>query len=333
MSSKPRIIVPDSIYHICSTGVFGLKMFSNNKECFCFLDQLKQTAQNYHFKLLAFSLIKNQYFLIIKSSEESISAAMQHLNSNFAKKFNKLRGRNGTVFARRFDSVIVEECRLKELISIVHLKPVNAGECSFVNLDSYKWSSHNLLVNENGSDFIDPNATFEAFGDSDHKNKYMHFIRSSLSEKKENNELRTCINDANSGKQSFRKSQCWIIGSDDFVQDILNKDRCRRAKIARHISENVSMTEMVKKVEMVLFLDKDEILKQGRFDVRSTARELFVYIGKYRYDFSCAQLAFCLGVTDSAVSKMIKRFEKIEKRDFLIKEVTLKRNNCDFNFK
>ncbi|HEX3019511.1 MAG TPA: hypothetical protein VHP36_04385, partial [Chitinispirillaceae bacterium] len=64
-----------------------------------------------------------------------------------------------------------------------------------------------------------------------------------------------------------------------------------------------------------------DLYRAGQFNVRSTARELFVSLCKSKYEFSGADTARYLRVTDAAVSKMITRFRDVENKKYLMDRV------------
>lgn len=321
MSSKPRIIAPNLIYQITSQGPLDINLFDSVTLKTFFLDLLSEKVKKYCCSCLAFSLTKNQYHLVIKSGDQSISDFMQCFNSILAKKVNKTYRRDGTVFRKRFKSVIVEDGDLiKDLIRLVHLEPLNKGDCTIDNLDCYNWSSHSVLLGNSSCDFLNSEEVLKHFKGSDQKKEYSDYIHNGI-DNYQNEKVVRNIQDANLGKMDFRKADLWIIGTPDFVQDTFNKDKCRRTRIARYCTENVTFQIMHQTITALLDLDDDMLLKQGKLNVKSTARELFVYMGKYRYDYSGAQLAGYLKVTESAISRMIKRFQNIDNKDYLLKEV------------
>ncbi|HEX2957596.1 MAG TPA: transposase, partial [Chitinispirillaceae bacterium] len=134
MSTKPRIVAPGVIYQVSSKGVQNLDMFKKDEIKTFFLEQLARTLKKYSFICHAFSILTNQYHMVLQSDKESISDAMQHFNSIIAKKVNKLLKREGTVFSSRFKSVIVESDCFKDLIRNVHLEGVTQGELSLDEL-------------------------------------------------------------------------------------------------------------------------------------------------------------------------------------------------------
>mgnify|MGYP005822330239 CR=1 FL=1 len=67
----------------------------------------------------------------------------------------------------------------------------------------------------------------------------------------------------------------------------------------------------------------EELYRQGRSNQRSIARELFAYIARYRFDYSGVKIAQYLKKTDSAISRMISRFECNDKKDKLVYDLTV----------
>jgi REP element-mobilizing transposase RayT len=316
MSTKPRIVAPNVIYQVSSKGVQNLHMFKKDELKTFFLEQLARTLKKYSFTCHAFSISTNQYHLVLQSDKQSISDAMQHFNSLVAKRVNKVLKRDGTVFATRFKSVIVENDRLKDLIRSVHLEMVQHGECSLDELDNYKFCSHSVIMGNYTSEIIDREAILNQMGISSIE-EYLRFLKGSDS----NSDFACKLKDVDCGKQGFQKPELWVIGKADFVKYVLELDRIRRLHIARHISENVYIGKIHDEVARLLVLENNDLYRAGQFNVRSTARELFVSICKNRYDFTGADAARYLRVTEAAVSRMLTRFRNVENKDYLIKRV------------
>ena len=316
MATKPRIIVPGVIYQVCSIGVHELQMFKKDEIKSFFLKLLEKTLKKYDFTCLAFSISLNQYNMVIQSGQKSISLAMQTFNSILAKKVNKVLNREGTAFSSRFKSGIVENERLKELVRAVHLEPVQLGEMSLDELIHYKYCSHSIIMGNNTSDLIDKDAVLKQMG-IDSVEKYSQFIKNIDSD----DEITSKLKMINSAKQGFQKPQLWVIGKPEFVEQVIKMDRCRRLLIARHFSENVRMEKIHEKVANILIMEKEDLYRAGQSNVRSTGRELFVTICKSLYEFSGADAARYLRVTEAAVSRMLTRFQRVENREYLMEKV------------
>ncbi|MFW6245515.1 MAG: transposase, partial [Fibrobacterota bacterium] len=157
MCTKPRIIVPGVYYQIYSRGVFGENIFPNTELKNFFLKELAITLKKFSYCCCSWSLQENHYHLVVKSSEVPISKFMQRLNSVYAKKYNRERGREGVVFFRRYASIISEETELKNLIRYVHLNPVRCGACTLDKLDDYEWCGHRAALRKDNDDILDRN--------------------------------------------------------------------------------------------------------------------------------------------------------------------------------
>lgn len=316
MSTKPRIVAPGVIYHVSSKGVQDLQMFEKEELKVFFLEQLSRTLEKYNFTCLAFSISLNQYHLALRSDQLSISLAMQQFNSIIAKKVNKVLKREGTVFFRRFSSVIVEDNRLIDLLREVHLEGVELGELSLDELSHYKFCSHSVIMGNNFSDIIDKEAILK-LAELSSKEKYLELIKKTECL----DGFSKMIKDIERGKTGFQKPQLYVIGKEEFVKKIIEIDRCRRARIARHISENIGMEKVEDEVLRLLLLRKSDLYRAGLCNVRSTARELFAVICKSWFEFTSADISRHLRVTDAAVSRMLTRFSKVENREYLIEKV------------
>jgi hypothetical protein len=241
---------------------------------------------------------------------------MQHFNSILAKKVNKVLNREGTAFSSRFKSSIVEDDRLKELIRAVHLEGVQLGEMSLDELDHYKFCSHSVFMGNCTTELIDKEAVLKKIG-IESKEEYLQFIKDIGC----NDDITSKLKEIKRAKQGFLDPQLYVIGKADFVKKVIALDRCRRLHIANHISENVRMETIHEKVARLLIMEDEDLYRAGQSNVRSTGRELFVFICKSRYEFSGADAARYLRVTESAVSRMLTRFKNVENKEYLIEKV------------
>ena len=317
MSTKPRIVAPGVIYHVFSIGVQELQIFKKDEIKAFFLKQLAKTLKKYDFTCHAFSIALNQYDIVIQSNQQSISLAMQHFNSIIAKKVNKVLERSGAVFSTRFSSVIVEDDRLKELIRAINLEPVQLGEMSLDELNHYKFCSHSVFMGNNTSDLKNKEAILNKIGIGSQK-EYYQFIRDIDFN---NDDISSKLKSTNRAKQGFRKPQLYVIGKEEFVKKVIDLDNCRRLQIARYVSENIKMEMIHEKITKSLFMGKNDLFRAGKSNLRSKGRELFATICKSIYEFSGADVARYLRVTEAAVSRMLTRFRNVENKEYLIEKI------------
>ncbi|MFP4014331.1 MAG: transposase [Chitinispirillaceae bacterium] len=320
MCTKPRIIVPEVFYQVSSRGVFGEDIFPTPELKTFFLNQLAITLKMFSYLCCSWSLQKDHYHLVVKSSDVPISKFMQRLNSVYAKKFNQKCGREGVVFFRRYASVISEETELKKLIRYVHLNPVRCGDCTPEGLDHYKWCGHRAVVQGDGDDLLDKACLLNQFPGSDSLNQYRNYLLSGESGC-DYNEIIKIVRNANRGKMGNSKPESWVIGSLDFIRMVLHKDLCRRVRLARHIITDTTLGNLHEALQLCLNCEEEELFHQGRINQKSTSRELFAYLGVCCYDFQGVEIADYLGITGSGVSRMVSRYGRIDQRDYLLKSV------------
>ncbi|NLE00340.1 MAG: hypothetical protein GX640_10740 [Fibrobacter sp.] len=317
MSRKPRIIVPGQIYQVTSHGVDGLEMFQSRDMRSEFLKLLDKFLQEFSISCYTYAFTTNHYYLVLRSpSEKPISAFMQKLNSNFARRYNYLNGRHDAVVGRRYDCVVAkDDIGLSDLIRFVNLEPVRQCICTLDQLDSSAWSAHSVILGNKKKPFIDRQTVLKQFKTQDPGAAYREFIRDGFPDR-EDDEIVKLIRLANSGC-----GEQIILGDDEYIQKIHRMNQNRYAQVKRHISENMQIEKLHQKVNEFLCLEKDELFNQGRQNVKSTARELFAYIAAKRFDYNNAEIARYLRVCNSAVSRMISRFENIIEKEYLKSEI------------
>ena len=320
MATKPRMIVPNAFYQIRSVSIPELKAFSSEKMKLFLLKQLSITKEKYSFKCFSWSIMDDHYHLVVQSSEETISKFMQRVNFLFAKYFNRTNKRKGTVFATRFSSVIIQADKehIEKTIRYIHFNPVRCKECTVEGMDQHRWSGHHALVNGIEDDILDREDTISLFGSLEN---YHSFIQSGDPYCR-NDEVIEKIRKANKGCQSFSNPESWVIGDEEFVGRMIELNSNRRVRLARHVVENVTLDSLIDRVGVCINRKREELIDHsGRMNEISTARELFALVGVSHFGFSCINLATYLGVSGSAVSKMISRSCRIKELDFLKKMV------------
>lgn len=318
MATKPRIIVPNRFYHIHSICSPELKVFKKSEMKDFFIEQLSITLEKFSFNCIAWSLLDDHYHLVIKSTDHLLPLFMQRFNSVLAKESNRLNGRYGVVFAKRYSSIVIQDgIPLSDIVRYIHLNPVRKGICTLEELDNYNWTGHRSIVNNITDNIVNIGELLAQFGDSDPLIKYKNFLKTGA----EDQEIIKIVRKSNRGNLNFHESNCFIIGDKNFTGKVLEEDQCRKARIARYIRENVTLDKMLEKVRACIDIDKEDIFRQGNLNEISTARQLFAIIGHYHFEFKCIDIAKYLNITGSAVSSMIARSKRIVGLDFLKKMI------------
>ena len=198
----------NEIYHVLNRGVDKRKIFMDNKDylrfihnLFEFNDQQRVRDNGYYFnnravrvhdysiknreprkllvKIHAFCLMLNHYHLLLSPMiENGVSMFMQKLNGGYVQYFNQRHERTGTLFERRYKSVLVEnQAHFIHLPYYIHLNPldlvapewrerkINNLNKALDFLSKYKWSSHlDYLGKENFPSVTQRDFLLEVFG-------------------------------------------------------------------------------------------------------------------------------------------------------------------------
>jgi len=318
MCTQPRIVVPYAYYEVTSGCIEELSIFKDEQMKIYFLEQLAISLKAFSFRCLSWSLMDGHYHLVIKSSDVTISKFMQRLNSVIAKKYNQSHKRRGTVFSKRFSSVIMQKRKnLKNVIRYVHLNPVRSGDCTLEELDQYKWSGHKALVNKQTDGILDFYEVFDEFDTTaDPVKEYSYYVKSADSDC-DDDEIISKVRSANLGSYSFSDPTSWVIGDENFVRKVLEENRNRRIRLALHVLENVTIDTLTQRICSCAGLKKEDLLHPGRLNEVSTGRQLLASVGVCHFGFSNIDLADYLGVSGSAVSKMITTSSRIVGLDLL----------------
>jgi len=190
MSRKPRMHETGDIHHVMSHGIDSLNLFENEQDCQTFLAILEKNFLQFECHCYGFVFMKSHYHLLIRPSGENLSKMMRIINNTYARYINKSRNRRGYVFFDRFKSIPTRDLNyVKNLILYIHANPIRANIVSSTKeLDSYSWSSHNLLKEDTSScswfkrDYI--LSMFTSQNSSSYKN-YTKELRSYTNEKTE----------------------------------------------------------------------------------------------------------------------------------------------------
>lgn len=160
-------IESDKYYHIFNQANGMIDIFQESRNYPFFINKMEKHLTPVC-EIIAFCLMKNHFHLVIKTKQEieelKISRAFANLFIGYAKAYNKVYNRSGSLFKKPFKRKLIEsEVYLKNVILYVHCNPVKDG---FVeDLISYPWSSYHEIIDD-AKTFVDREFVLELFDDS-----------------------------------------------------------------------------------------------------------------------------------------------------------------------
>ena len=106
MGRQLRIEYPDALYHVMSHGNGLQWIYQQPDHLNIFKYFIKDIVIKYKFKIHAIVLMQNHYHILLETPLGNLSKGMKKFNQEFAKMFNKLKGRKGSVFKDRYKAIL-----------------------------------------------------------------------------------------------------------------------------------------------------------------------------------------------------------------------------------
>ena len=103
----PRVLrtrLPDGYFHVTARGVDGTAIFRDDHDRVAYLGLFGETVERYAWNCHAFCLMDNHVHLVLDTAQPRLSAGIQYLHGEHARRFNNRHERTGHLFGARFAS-------------------------------------------------------------------------------------------------------------------------------------------------------------------------------------------------------------------------------------
>ncbi len=145
MPRKMRTWFPNAMYHITNRGVRKMTIFYDEDDYLKYLHLLEETRERYPFHIHSYCLMTNHVHLLIQTINDPISIIMKHLNTNYAKYFNKKHDFTGHVFQGRYGAELIDSVEYElDVSKYIHLNPVRAHMVK--KAEEYRWTSYRAFI-------------------------------------------------------------------------------------------------------------------------------------------------------------------------------------------
>jgi putative transposase len=185
MPRRNIFFVPGEFYHIFNHSVASIPIFKGARESEMFLNAAKFYLQpNPPIKFSLYRISKNRFplesreklvtiinycimpnhfhFTLKEEKEGGIKQFIQRISNSFAHYFSTKYKKRGHVFEDKFKAIHIEtEEQLLHLSRYIHLNPVTSYLVE--NPDDYLYSSYNIYIGKEISDFVDPSPVLNNF--------------------------------------------------------------------------------------------------------------------------------------------------------------------------
>jgi len=141
MARPLRIQAAGLTYHITARGVRRMDIYLDTVDRLRFLTILADVVERYALRCHTYCEMTNHYHLAVTTTDANLSRAVQQLNGDYARWWNRRHHHVGHVFQARFDAQIVQDdAYLLNVCRYIVLNPVRARMVDAP--DQWHWSSY-----------------------------------------------------------------------------------------------------------------------------------------------------------------------------------------------
>lgn len=158
--------LPGHYYHIFNRGARRLTIFREEANYLFVIGHLKKYCKRFSLTLIAYCLMPNHYhFLVRQDAHIPAGCVAQHTFNRYSKAYNKRYQNSGTLFERRFKSILVDEERyLRHLCLYIHANPVKDGITH--QIDAWPYSNYLEWSGQRNGALVDHAFVQDYFGGS-----------------------------------------------------------------------------------------------------------------------------------------------------------------------
>ena len=128
MPRHPRLDAPLLWHHVMNRGIARRTLFENRRDVRAFLARLALAVRAGTIRVHAYCVLTTHFHLLVESPVGELSAAMQRIQNEYSRWFNRSRLRDGPLYRARFLSKpVTTETYRHLLVRYIDANPVMAG--------------------------------------------------------------------------------------------------------------------------------------------------------------------------------------------------------------
>ncbi len=141
-----RIQQDEHPYHI-TTRTNGRKFRLNPATYHIFIEVLREAVRRFAVHIHHCKLMDNHYHLIMQTTKENLSIAMQYINFQLALRINQLQNTSGHLWGQRFHATIIDSDAYQHMcVPYIYQNGVRAGLCKRAS-DDPRFSTFHFYAN------------------------------------------------------------------------------------------------------------------------------------------------------------------------------------------
>ena len=156
MARKPRNDSPGTWFHVMNRGIARRTLFETAADIRFFLDQLGEATARGELEVHAFALMTTHYHLLVRSPNAKLGVAMQRVQTEYSRSFNRGRKRDGPLVRGRYTSKEVDSHRYRcAVVRYIDRNPVSAGLAPRAVDYSHGSARHYARQNSEGVEWLE----------------------------------------------------------------------------------------------------------------------------------------------------------------------------------
>lgn len=320
MPRRARLDAPGTLHHVIVRGIERRRMVDDVADRKNFVERLGKLACGTETRIYAWALMTNHAHILLRSSEFGLSAFMRRLLTGYAIYYNRRHRRWGHLFQNRYKSIVCDEdAYFTELVRYIHLNPLRAMLVkSLSQLDRYRWSGHGAIMGKFKCDWQDRDYVLRWFGQKEGaaQKAYRHYVEKGIDQGRRPELVGGGLIRSLGGWSAVKAlrrignralSDERILGSGEFVEHIIKEAESP-------IKYQLPLFEQKQRIDEFIFkICKDakvavEEIKGGSRRGKASRLRARIALGLVKtHGVSLAEVARRLGVSTSAISKIVKR--------------------------
>jgi len=298
MARRPRILFPGALYHVYNRGNDRHPVFRDDDDRMKYLSYLAKYATELSVVLIGYCLLTNHFHLFIRTLLANLPSFMHRLHTAYVRWYNKKRGRTGHLFTSRYQASLVQEGNYAlELSRYIHLNPVKADLVA--TPEEWPWSSFLDFIGTRKNPILDTGVILDQFGTSEAEqhNAYKAFVLEGL--------------DKGTAWDQPPVKAGLFLGDDTFIKDICDKHSQMDLEVPSWLAPEESAPSFHDILRVILKESglSFDALKESAKHRHTYWRNMLIFLSKKLANASTKELSRMLGLSSTATSKAIYRFE------------------------
>jgi REP element-mobilizing transposase RayT len=320
MPRQARLDAPGTLHHVIVRGIEKRRIVSDVADRKNFLNRLGELSTDTKTIIYAWALMTNHAHILLRSSEMGLSAFMRRLLTGYAISYNRRHRRWGYLFQNRYKSIVCDEdAYFKELVRYIHLNPLRAKLVkSLTQLDRYRWSGHSVIMGNIKNDWQDRDYVLKYFDRKEGaaRKAYRNYVLKAINEGRRPELVGGGLIRSMGGWSAVKAmrrsgdrelSDDRILGRGEFVERIIEEAEAQikyQLPVKEHLYKIDKFISKICRSENVAI----EALKAGSRSrkISKIRAQISIELVKNQ-GVSLAEVARRVGVSTSAISKIIKR--------------------------